>query len=92
MFMSSAIRRGAIGSPLLTCLAVCASLVFLSASAWSTQITGDPATDTGWTLAGHSLQNGTHVKGSANYGFDAYSTGFTVQAGSNVEISDGTYS
>jgi hypothetical protein len=72
--------------------ALTVAVVLLSAPVESAQITGDPTTDAGWTLAGHSLENGVHVKGSANYGFDAYSAGFAVQAGSNLEISDGTLS
>ncbi len=54
-------------------------------------ITGDPVAD-GFALTGHSLEKGTYVKGIANYGYYAYGNGFNVQAGSNLEISDGTYS
>jgi hypothetical protein len=73
-------------------LASIAMALFIASGVNAALISGDPATDAGWTLAGHSLQTGTHVKGSANYGFDAYSAGFTVQPGSNVEISDGSLS
>jgi hypothetical protein len=68
-------------------MAVCA----LAMPAMATVITGNPNAD-GFQLAGHSLQNGVYVTGSGNYGYDAYGAGFTVQSGSNLEISDGTYS
>ena len=54
-------------------------------------VTGDPSAD-GWISGGHSLENGVYVTGNANYGFDVYSAGFTVQGGSNLEISDGSLS
>jgi len=54
-------------------------------------VTGDPAAD-GWTLVGNSLEKGVYVTGSGNYGYDAYGAGFAVQAGSNLEISDGSLS
>lgn len=54
-------------------------------------VTGNPAAD-GWTLAGNSLQKGVYVGGSANYGFNAYSAGMSIQAGSNLEIADGSLS
>ncbi len=40
-------------------------------------VTGDPLAD-GWVYGGHSLDQGTYVRGSANIGFDMYSTQFTV--------------
>ncbi len=66
-------------------------LITFAIPAIATMITGDPTAD-GFGLAGHSLQEGTYVTGSANYGYYAYGNGFNVQAGSNLEISDGTYS
>lgn len=66
-------------------------LATLPGLAVASNVTGDPSAD-GWANAGHSLENGIYVTGSANYGFDAYSAGFSVQSGSNLEISDGTYS
>jgi hypothetical protein len=75
-------------------LPACALAVFaavLPALAAASTVTGDPSAD-GWVFAGHSLENGIYVTGSANYGFDAYSAGFAVQSGSNLEISDGGYS
>ena len=54
-------------------------------------VTGAPDAD-GWTLVGHSLENGVYVDGSANYGFNAYGTGFTIQAGSSLEIAAGSLS
>jgi len=62
-----------------------------SAAVDAASITGDPSAD-GWTLFGNSLAKGVYVDGSANYSFDAYGTGFTVTAGSDLEISDGNYS
>ncbi len=64
------------------------TVLALLSSAQAASVTGVPSADAGWTLAGHSLENGVHVKGSANYGFNAYRSGFTVQAGSNLEIVD----
>lgn len=55
-------------------------------------VSGNPDSDAGWSLVGHSLENGVYVTGNANYGYNAYGTGFTVQAGSNLEIFDGEYS
>lgn len=77
---------------ILGCFAVTVAVALLSAPVESAQITGDPTTDAGWTLFGNSLEDGVYVNGSANYAFDAYGAGFTVEAGSDVEISDGTYS
>lgn len=51
-------------------------------------VSGDPSQDAGWTLNGYSLAQGTYAKGTANYGFNAYSAGFTVTAGSNLDIDD----
>lgn len=68
------------------------AVVLLAVPAESAQITGDPTTDAGWTLIGPSLKDGVYVKGSANYSYDAYSTGFAIESGSNLDISDGTLS
>ena len=68
-----------------------AAVCLVAATASATMVTGDPSAD-GWGLAGHSLANGTYVKGVANYGYDAYGAGFSVQAGSNLEIADGSLS
>ena len=70
---------------------ICFMVVALAANVALAAITGNPATD-GWTLAGHSLEKGVYVKGSGNYGFDAYGAGFTIQSGSNLVIGDGLYS
>lgn len=67
-----------------------AACVFAS-SATASSVTGDPVAD-GWTFRGHSLANGTYVRGPANYGFNTYSTSFQVTAGSSLEISDGANS
>ena len=55
-------------------------------------VSGDPSVDAGWTHYGHSLQQGTYVKGDANFAYDAYGAGFTIAAGSNLEIADGVNS
>ncbi|MCB9849597.1 MAG: PEP-CTERM sorting domain-containing protein [Phycisphaerales bacterium] len=65
---------------------ILAGCVF-AASASAASVTGIPSAD-GWAMAGHSLENGTYVKGSANYGFDVYSAALTVSPGSNLEITD----
>lgn len=77
---------------LMTIFLVVVGLVLGNSGLVQATVTGDPSADTGWALIGHSLENGVHVKGSANYGFDAYGTGLTVAAGSNLEISDGSLS
>ncbi len=46
-------------------------------------IIGDPSAD-GWTLQGNSLDNGTYVRGSGNFGFDVYTTSFVIEAGSSL--------
>jgi hypothetical protein len=50
-------------------------------------VTGDPAAD-GWASLGYSLGNGVYAGGSANYGFNVYGAGFSVQAGSVLDITD----
>jgi hypothetical protein len=42
-------------------------------------LTGNPAVD-GWAPQGHSLAEGVYVRGSANYGFDTYTSTFIVDA------------
>jgi hypothetical protein len=53
----------------------------LSASAQTE--TGDPATD-GWQAFGNSLSLGTYIRGSGGFSFTAYSTSFTLSAGSTL--------
>jgi len=48
-------------------------------------VTGNPITD-GWTLIGNSLAQGTYVRGVGGINFDAYSTSFSLGAGSNLAI------
>ncbi|MCW9057983.1 MAG: VPLPA-CTERM sorting domain-containing protein [Gammaproteobacteria bacterium] len=48
-------------------------------------ITGNPLVD-GWTYGGHSLDQGAYVHGSANIGFDMYSTQFTVSDSSQFSL------
>ena len=70
-------------------LLVTAVLALLCASvAASAAVTGDPVSD-GWVLGGNSLENGVYVRGSANYGFDAYSKQITGLA---ITDADPTYS
>lgn len=40
-------------------------------------LSGNPVDD-GWTYQGNSLSSGVYVRGSANYGFDTYSSTFAV--------------
>lgn len=68
-----------------------ALLALTSSMANAVSITGNPLAD-GWIAGGHSLENGVYVTGSANYGFETYSAGFTVQSGSVLDISDGATS
>ena len=63
-------------------------IISTAGAAHAAIISGDPASDPGWSLAGHSLQSGIYVDGSVNYGFDAYTAAFTVQPGSDLEIAD----
>jgi len=77
---------------LLVTAACVAAVAFAGSAAQAAAVTGNPATDDGWVLTGHSLANGVYVKGEANYGYEAYGAGLTVAAGSNLEISDGTLS
>ncbi|HEX5471661.1 MAG TPA: PEP-CTERM sorting domain-containing protein [Lacipirellulaceae bacterium] len=73
-------------------VAFIAVAIFIANRVNAAQISGDPSADAGWTLAGNSLANGIYVEGSGNYAFDAYSSGFTIQAGSNLDIDDGALS
>lgn len=72
---------------------ICAMLVcaIVLPAAATVQVTGNPVAD-GFTYIGHSLQNGVYVRGEANYGFECYSAGLTIDSGSNLVISDGDYS
>jgi hypothetical protein len=72
---------------------VCAAVfgVLMLTASGHAAVSGDPVAD-GWALTGNSLENGVHVRGSANYGYDAYTAGLTVQSGSDLEISDDSLS
>lgn len=48
-------------------------------------LTGNPFSDTGWTLAGNSLDNGTYIRGGGNFSFDAYSASFLLESGSALD-------
>ncbi|TVQ58857.1 MAG: hypothetical protein EA379_12545 [Phycisphaerales bacterium] len=48
-------------------------------------LTGNPAAD-GWQFAGHSLQAGNYSRGSANLGFNMYTTSFTVNDSSAFSL------
>lgn len=73
-------------------LLIAAAISALPSLAGAATVTGDPSSDTGWNLTGNSLANGVYVDGSANYSFSVYSTGFAIESGSSLEISDGTLS
>lgn len=69
-----------------------AGIVSAAASAASaSNVSGSPTAD-GWAFVGHSLANGSYVRGNANYGFNMYSSVLTVGAGSNLHIADGANS
>jgi hypothetical protein len=71
---------------------VCVLVIVLAGNAaMASPITGNPATD-GWISAGNSLENGVYVNGNANYGFNAYGMGCTIQSGSTLDIADGSFS
>lgn len=54
-------------------------------------VTGNPMLD-GWTAYGNSLARGTYVTGTANYSYATFGMGLLVEAGSNLQISDGLFS
>ncbi|MBW7931282.1 MAG: hypothetical protein H3C57_08295 [Gammaproteobacteria bacterium] len=67
--------------------------LLLAGAAQALSITGDPSMD-GFVLHGNSLETGVYVEDSPNtpralYAYDAYGLAFTIEAGSNLEISDG---
>lgn len=68
-----------------------ATTLMLATASFAGSVTGNPLDD-GWTYAGYSLEKGVYVRGTANYGFDVYSTTITVTAGSNLNIDDGANS
>jgi hypothetical protein len=72
-------------------LSAAISSAVLLADAKADSVTGNPFAD-GWTAGGHSLAQGTYVRGSANYAYQTYSAVLTVTPGSNLEISDGANS
>lgn len=70
---------------------VCAAAAALGlggAAVEAATVTGNPVTD-GLGAKGYSLSSGNYVKGDGNYGYQTYGSVFTVQSGSNLEISDG---
>ncbi len=65
---------------------VCLLVVMLAATpamASVVVVTGNPNAD-GFASFGNSLSNGVYVRGDANYGYDTYAAGFTIQTGSNL--------
>ena len=66
----------------LTLLALVAALV-VPVMAAPSGVTGNALAD-GWVYGGHSLAEGTYVRGTANYSFDIYSASFAIGAGSNL--------
>jgi hypothetical protein len=73
----------------MACLLV---IVLVGNTAPASVVTGNPVTDDGWTSGGNSLANDVYVRGNANYSYDTYSMVTTVQAASNLNISDGANS
>jgi hypothetical protein len=73
---------------LVTICVVVSMIVFVASTTNAAGVTGNPVAD-GWTFSGNSLANGVYVRNNANYGFDTYHAAIAVQAGSNLEISDG---
>lgn len=51
----------------------------------ATALSGNPLAD-GWAYGGHSLDQGAYVRGSANIGFDMYSTKFIVSDSSAFSL------
>lgn len=62
-----------------------------AAQAAVVSVTGDPVAD-GFVLQGNSLENGVYVRGTANYSYNVYGLAFSIEEGSNLEISDGASS
>lgn len=69
-------------------IAIC---IFFAVGTAIANITGNPVVD-GFTSAGNSLKNGIYVGGTANYGYNIYSSVISITTGSNLAISDGSYS
>ena len=77
-------RSNLLLSTLTLCLVLAAAVTVHAES-----VTGNPIAD-GWAYAGHSLENGVYVRGSANYGFEMYSAALTVTADSNLFAGSGS--
>lgn len=54
-------------------------------------LTGNPFSDTGWSLAGNSLDSGTYIRGGGNFSFDAYSASFLLESGSALDGIDANW-
>lgn len=54
-------------------------------------LTGKPFSDTGWSLAGNSLDSGTYIRGGGNFSFDAYSASFLLESGSALDGIDANW-
>jgi len=74
----------------IACALLC-SVGISASAALASNVSGSPTVD-GWAFVGHSLANGSYVRGNANYGFNMYSSVISVSSGSNLNIADGTYS
>ena len=70
----------------------CALVLAITPLATGAAITGDPSVDSGWQFAVNSLANGTYARGEGTFSFDIYTSSFSVEAGSSLEISDGGFS
>jgi len=46
-------------------------------------VTGDPVAD-GWLFGGHSLANGTYVRGDGNYGYEVYTNSISLVEGETL--------
>ena len=75
----------------LCALSAMGIVAWTASVAGASMVTGSPASD-GWTSMGHSLASGIYTRGNANYGYNIYSAALTVNAGSNLEIADGSFS
>jgi len=69
-------------SRFMTAGLVALAVALSGSTAHAVAITGNPSADSGWTLAGNSLNNGVYIRGAGNFGYDLYTTSFTVEPGS----------
>ena len=53
-------------------------LVGFVAQSHAVLVTGDPSADAGWNFNANVLDNGSYIRGAANFGFNMYSTSFAA--------------